>query len=77
MRVNQTDLDYPAHGPHIGLAVQQGRGVPVEVGVVRPGLCGQTAGAHGGSPGLEVEARHQGLHQQASPAMAELEVETV
>ena len=59
--------DYPSHGPDVGLAVQQGRGVPVEVSVVRPGLGGQAAGAHCGSPGLEVEPRHQRLHQQSSP----------
>ena len=45
--------------------------------VVRPGLGGQAAAAHCGSPVLEVERRGQRLHQQSSPALGELEVETV
>ena len=69
--------DNSSHGPDIVLAVQHGRGVPVEVNIVRPGLGGQTVGAHCGSPGLEVEARRDGLHQQPRPALGQLEVETV
>ena len=59
------------------LAVQDGRGVGVEVNIVRPGLGGQAAAAHCGSPVLEGEAGRYGLHQQSSPALGELEVETV
>ena len=59
------------------LAVQDGRGVGVEVNIVRPGLGGQAAAAHPGSPVLEVQGRGERLHQQPSPALGELEVETV
>ena len=69
--------DNASHGLNVVLAVQDGRGVGVEVNIMRPGLGGETGVAHCRSPVLEVERRGERLHQQPCPALGQLEIETV